>query len=268
MPQNKNITRTKNPHIKNIIQLRERKGRQKTGLMIVEGFREVLRAKEGSVTFREVYLCRDFFRYDGMEKLLEDIASLGIKPFETTKEVFSKISFGQRQEGILAVCQQPQWTLRDLKLKKNPLLVIMEGVEKPGNLGAVLRTCDGAGVDGLILCDAKTDRYNPNVVRASIGTVFCIPTIESSQEKTLAYLRKNQIKICAASPQAKTLYAQADLSVSLAIVIGSEERGLKDFWMENSDIQVKIPMRGKADSLNLSTTTAILVYEAIRQRTR
>ena len=145
-------------------------------------------------------------------------------------------------------------------------MVVVEGIEKPGNLGAVLRTCDGAGVDGLFVCDAALDIYNPNVVRSSIGTIFSVPVIQDSSGEILSFLKKNNLKICIASPQAKTLYTDVNFNIPLAVVVGSEQKGLSDFWKSRADVQAKIPMHGKADSLNVSATTAIFIYEALRQR--
>ena len=266
MPPNKKITSAVNVRVKSVLALRERKEREETGLMIVEGVREIARARTAGIVFKEIYLCPDFLSKDDGEKLIREIGPENVITFETTREVFKKISFGEREEGALAVCRQPKWALSDLKLSKNPFLVIVESVEKPGNLGAILRTCDGAGADGLILSDRLTDCFNPNVVRASLGTVFSVKVVESSNERALQFLKENGIKAWAASPEAKNIYTRVGWHMPLAIVLGNEQKGLSDFWMRNCDFIVKIPMRGLADSLNVSSTAAILIYEALRQR--
>lgn len=266
MPRAKIITSFQNPQIKKVIRLRDRKEREDTGLMIVEGAREVLRAKEAQINFQELYICRDFLSRFMDDALLKSVEHNVTAVFELSKDIFSKISFGERREGIIAVCPQPQWTLNDFKLSQDPLVVVVEGIEKPGNLGAVLRTCDGAGVDGLLVCDAALDIYNPNAVRSSIGTIFSVPVISNSSGEILSFLKKNNLKICIASPQAKTIYTNVNFNIPLAVVVGSEQKGLSDFWKNRADVQAKIPMRGKADSLNVSATTAIFIYEVIRQR--
>lgn len=266
MPQNKKITSTKNPQIKTIALLREKKTRDQTNSILVEGLREVLCAWAARLSFKELYLCPDLIGPKDKPMVDNMIRFSETKVTEVTERAFDKVAFGNRKEGIIAICQKPQRHLEDLKLSDRPFLVIVEKVEKPGNLGAILRTCDAAGVEGLILCDSQTDLFNPNVIRASMGTIFSVKVITASNDKALAFLRKNQVRICAATPQAKTLYTQTSLKDSLAIVVGNEEEGLSPFWLYNADVQVKIPMQGKADSLNVSASSAILIYEALRQR--
>ncbi len=266
MRPNKKISSLKNPQVKKIGLLRDKKTRHVSGTILVEGLREVLRAWEAKLPFQELYVCRELIGTKDNEVVQNIIRNLPIKLTETSKKVFEKIAFGDRREGIIAVCQKPQLTLNDLKLSDRPFLVVVEKIEKPGNLGAILRTCDAAGVDGLILCESKVDLYNPNVVRASVGCVFCVKVMETSNTEALAFLRKNQAVICAATPQAKTPYTQTTMKGPLAIAIGSEDEGLSPFWLQNADMQVKIPMLGKADSLNASASSAILIYEALRQR--
>lgn len=261
----KAITSLTNPQIKNVVALRDRKAREAGGLTIVEGVREINAALAAKVPVKEFYVCRDFFSGRGEEALLKQFSS-GTNTFEVPKAVFEKISYGDRQEGVLAVCAPKNYQLKDLKLKNDPLVVVLESVEKPGNLGAVLRSCDGAGVDALFLCGQVTDVYNPNVIRASIGTVFHIPVVVAENKEILEFLKKLKIRSVAAVVQAKNLYSQSDLKGGVAVVLGSEQDGLSDFWTKNSHVQVKVPMMGKADSLNVSTTAALLVYEVLRQR--
>jgi len=257
------ITSLTNPHIKHVVKLRNRKDRDGYGQTIVEGHREITRALEAGISIMELY-----FTADGKSEtrgIVQKMIKKETTVYETTKEVFSKISYGDHEEGVLAVVEPKSVELNRYQ-KVNPLFVVIEGVEKPGNLGAILRTCDGAGVDGVIICDTKTDIYNPNVIRASLGTVFTNKVLVASNEDTLEFLRSNKIKVCATRVQAETLYTKENLTGALAIVVGSEQDGLSSFWADNAQLQVKIPMKGKADSLNVSASAAILLYEAVRQR--
>jgi len=262
MPRDK-ITSLTNPHVKDLVRLRTASHRRDSGLTIVDGIREIVRALEAGVRFREVYVCEG---YDIPATCSRNLEASGARFYTTSKGVFAKMAYGEREEGILGVCAIPQRSLADLRLDGNALVVVIEQVEKPGNLGAILRTCDGAGVAGVLVCDSKTDLYNPNVIRASVGTVFTVNTVQCPSDEALRFLKSKGIKICAASPQAQTVYTRIDLTAAAAIVLGSEQEGLSDFWDKNADARVKIPMRGAADSLNVSTSAAILIYEALRQR--
>jgi len=261
------ITSLTNSKVKNIVALRDSKHRKKTGLTIVEGQREIARAKEAGVTFKEFYVCQELL--SAMKS--DDSAVTGnqdVSVYETTQSVFSKIAYGDRAEGVLAVCEPKLLTLTDLPSKANPLFVIVESVEKPGNLGAIVRTCDGAGVDGVIICDGKTDVFNPNVIRASLGTIFSQRIVVCSNEEALKFLKLNKVTICATLLKAKSIYTSERLTNALAVVVGSEQGGLTKFWDKHADLKVKIPMNGCADSLNVSATTAVLLYEIIRQRSQ
>jgi len=264
------ITSLTNTRIKNVVALRNSKRRKETGLTIVEGEREVARAIEAGIAIKEFYISPDGNSPTG-GRIQDDIAapsSHNVPVYETTKAVFSKISYGDRREGILAICEPRANSLDNFSAKKDSLFVIVESVEKPGNLGAILRTCDGAGVDGVIVCDGKTDIYNPNVIRSSLGTIFSVNVAVSSNDEALQFLRSNNITICATLPQAKTVYSQEKFTSAVAIVLGSEEGGLTEFWATQADLKVKIPMKGCADSLNVSASTAVLLYEIIRQRSQ
>ncbi|VAX36550.1 SpoU rRNA methylase family protein [hydrothermal vent metagenome] len=249
------ITSLVSPRIKNIVQLRKSRQRGVEGFTIVEGVREVERAFEAGVRMESVYFCGD------RPSFLNNVSI-----YETTKDIFSKISYGKKENGVLAVCQPKQYDLKDFKNTKNDFFVVVEGVEKPGNLGAILRTCDGVGVTGVIVCDQKTDVYNPNVIRASLGTIFSVKTVVVSVQEVIGFLKVNTVKICAAFPEAKMVYTKADLTGALAVVVGSEDQGLSTVWSEEADMSVRIPMKGKADSLNVSVSTGVLLYEAFRQR--
>lgn len=260
------ITSLTNPRIKDIVKLRDRKARQESGLTIVEGVREIQCAHAAGIQFKEIYLCRELLGLQPEKNLAGILSGNGVRVQETDRKVFEKISYGDRQDGILGLAQIQPAELSDIKVKSPALLVVVEQAEKPGNLGAILRTCDAAGVDALIVCDGQTDIYNPNVIRASLGTVFAVPVAQATNEATLAFLRQNKIMVCAATPSADAVYSKMDFKKSTAIAVGSEEEGLSPFWLKNADNKVKIFMRGKADSLNLSVSTAILVFEALRQR--
>jgi len=260
------ISSLTNPKIKNVVRLREHKHREKSGFTIVEGHREIDRAMEAGVGMKELYICPEFLEKHSKRDFVRRISSEDVEVTEVTKEVFIKISYGNRHDGALAVCESRQHSLFDITLSAHPLLVVVETVEKPGNLGAILRTCDGAGVDGVIICDHKTDIYNPNVIRASLGTIFSLKVVASTNDEAMHFLKEKNIKIYATMPDAKKDYTDVNLRDATAIVVGSEENGLSNFWDQHADQHVRIPMKGKADSLNVSATTAILLYEAVRQK--
>ena len=180
--------------------------------------------------------------------------------------MFLKISYRDRPGGLLGIAPQVHLSLLDLQLKKNPFLVIAESIEKPGNLGTILRSCDAAGVDAVIVCDPTTDIHNPNVVRSSVGTLFTLPVIEADSFETLAFLKERSISVVAATPHAKLEFTKTDLSGPVAIAVGTEQYGLSDQWMKEADISVKIPMFGVADSLNVASATTLMLYEVVRQR--
>ncbi len=183
-----------------------------------------------------------------------------------TRAVFEKISYRDNPDGWLGIFPVPKISLADLKLSASPLVIVAESVEKPGNLGAILRTADAAHVDALLVCDPRVDLWNPNVVRASRGAVFTVPTVEVDSSTALAWLKSNKMRVLAATPSAEVLYTDIDLKQPVAIAVGTEDEGLTDFWMQNADLKVKIPMMGKINSLNVSIATALITYEAVRQR--
>ncbi len=260
------ITSTQNVNIKNTIALREARRRKETGLTIIDGTREISRAFKAGLKLAQAFVCPKLFTDRGEAELLAQLTKAKIEIIEVNEAVFGKLGFGERQEGLLAVAAIPKRTLNELSLSKKPLVVIVEAVEKPGNLGAIMRTVDAVGADALIVCDQKTDIYNPNVIRASTGVVFNLPVVAASAQETLDFLRARKIKVCATLVEAKQDYTQADLSGAVAIVLGTEDQGLSDFWAKTADIKVNIPMRGVADSLNVSASAAIILYESLRQR--
>jgi TrmH family RNA methyltransferase len=255
------ITSFQNPWVKKVQALREAAERRAQGLTIIDGPREIKRAIKAGIGLEKI-----FYVEGQQHALLKELAAKKVEIIEVTDKIMEKLSYGERHEGLLALAKLPILTLKDLKLSAQPLLVILESLEKPGNLGAILRTCDGAGVEAVLVCDPKTDVYNPNVIRSSTGVVFSLPVVCEKQEKIFDFLKSKKIKTCAAQPAAAKLYTQADFKGSWAIVLGSEDKGLTDFWLKQADVTVKIPMKGSADSLNVSISAAIILYEALRQR--
>lgn len=259
------ITSLQNQRVKQVIALRERRERKRTGLMLVEGYEELSLANASGVPLQTLFYCRDLFPAGQQRRLLDQLRH--IEQIEVSDKVFEKIAYRENPDGWLALCPAPRLTPAELTLKPDPLLVVAERVEKPGNLGAILRTADAAGVDAVISCDPGTDWGNPNVVRSSKGALFSVPVAEGDATATLSWLKAQQIQIVAATPQAEQLYTQVDLRGAIAIAVGTEKHGLTDQWLAQADIAVKIPMFGQVNSLNVATATALLIYEAVRQRT-
>jgi TrmH family RNA methyltransferase len=256
------ITSLQNPRIKQLVALRERKERERTGLMLVEGHDELTTALNSGAKPNEVYCCTALFR--GKPPLLNLIPEQ--KRIEVNTRVFEKIAYRNNPDGLLATFPIPNKTLDEIQLQDNPFIIISEGVEKPGNLGAMLRTADAAGIDALISCDPLADWGNPNVVRASKGALFTVQIADASSAETLDWLRKHELQIIAAAPDADKRYTETDFTRSTAIVVGTEHEGLTEAWMSAADDIVQIPMVGKVNSLNVSIATALLIYEGVRQR--
>lgn len=260
------ITSKQNPRIKGLLNLRKRRHRDETGLFLIEGYREVSRAVSKGVKLHELYFSSAWFLGDNEPKLIEQAKKSGAKVQELSKEVFEKCSYRDRPDGLLAVAQQWKRQLKDLQLSKNPFVLVVEAIEKPGNLGTILRSADGAGVDAVIICDSVTDIFNPNVVRSSTGVLFSVPVVVSDSKAVYEWLHKNKVKIVATTPDTQNIYTKTDLRSRVAILMGSEQYGLSDFWLKNSDTNVRIPMQGLADSLNVAMATGLLAYEVLRQR--
>lgn len=257
------ITSPQNQKIKDVVKLRDRRSRDSSDLFLIEGYREILRAVEGGVQLDSLFFCPQLFLGSNEKSLIERIEA---SHYQCVENVFRKISYRDRPDGLLAVAKQKHLQLEELVLKENPFLVIAEAIEKPGNLGTILRSCDAVGIDALIVSDRCTDIYNPNVVRASVGTLFTVPVVEAEGKEILPWLKAKGISIVAATPHAKINYTDAPLAGGIAIAVGTEQYGLSPLWMEQADIQVSLPMRGAADSLNVATATTVLLYEALRQR--
>jgi len=258
------IKSLQNARVKEAVKLRERRTRDQTGKFLIEGYRELLRASEAGVKIDVLFICPELFLGENEPELIQSLQAS--QEFTCSPEVFRKMSYRDRPDGLLAVAPQRHLSLSDISFKFAPFIVIAEAIEKPGNLGTILRTCDAVGADALLVCDRCTDIHNPNVVRASVGTLFTVPVIEVENEDAAQWLEKNHIFVLAATPNAAKLYTETDLSGSIAIAFGTEQYGLSDFWLKRAQHQVRIPMKGHADSLNVAMSTGVLLYEVLRQR--
>jgi TrmH family RNA methyltransferase len=265
-PPPEKISSLQNPRVKQLVRLRDRRPRDEDGVFLVEGYRQIRRALEKQVVLSELYFSPDWFLGENEPALIQQAEAAGAQLFELSKDAFAKVAYRERPDGLLAVAPQWQRTLDDLTLKAQPFLLVVEAIEKPGNLGTILRSADAAGVDAVIVCDPVTDIFNPNVVRSSTGVLFSVPVVIAGSEPVRAWLREKRIHAVATTPSATALYTETDLCGALAIVMGSEQYGLSDFWLKESDAQVRIPMAGQADSLNVAMATIITLFEAVRQR--
>jgi RNA methyltransferase, TrmH family len=256
------ITSTQNPKVKSLLALEKPRERRKQQLFIVEGKKEIGYALDAGYKIGNIFFCDEIVTEAELAELsLQDKLLIPV-----SKEVFDKIAIRESTGGMIAVAEQKTHRLAEIKLKKNPLLLILEGVEKPGNLGAVLRTADAAGVDAVIICDPQTDFYNPNVIRSSVGCVFTNQLAAATSEETIAWLKENNIAIFCTYLKAAKPYHQTDFTKPSAIVMGTEATGLSDVWVKNSSANIIIPMRGEIDSMNVSNAAAVVVFEALRQR--
>ncbi len=233
---------------------------------MIDGVRELSRAINAGVVLHEVFVCPELSLGDEAQRLLQILPGSGGQRMDVTEAVFARLAFGQRAEGVVGVAVLPQRRLEDLVLPANPLVAMLEGVEKPGNIGAVLRSADGAGVSALVVADPRTDLFNPNVIRASLGTIFSLPVAAAAPGEVLAWLRVRGLQILAARVEGAVSYMQVDYRPPTAIVLGSEAQGLTSRWGGDDVRAIYLPMRGVADSLNISTAAAVLFYEALRQR--
>jgi RNA methyltransferase, TrmH family len=253
------ITSLQNPRVKQIVKLRDdKKQRQQDGLMLVEGYDEIFLALEAGHMPQTVLRAPDLNR--------RQMQDTGAETLTVSPAVFEKMSQRENPDGWLAVFPISRVSLEDLKLGISPLIIVAEAIEKPGNLGAILRTADAARVDAVLVCDPRVDAYSPNVVRASRGTIFTVPVVETKSSQALLYLQQRGIQTLAATPSAEVEYTRLDLRGPLAVAVGTEDQGLSNLWMDHADTRVKIPLLGKVNSLNVSIATALIVYEVMRQR--
>lgn len=252
-----------NPRIKQAAALRDRHGRERQGRIIIDGARELRLAIESGVRVHEAYVDEDHPDRARTVALLDEH---GIEPIWVSKRVAEKLAYGDRVEAVVAVAQTPRRTLADLRLPAEPLVAVLESVEKPGNLGAIARSADASGVSAIVVADPATDVYNPNAIRASLGTIFSVAVGTTTAEEALVWLRTHSLAIYAARVSTGVACWDAPLSRGCAIVLGSESRGLSATWEAEDVRPIQLPMLGRADSLNVSVTAAVLFYEALRQR--
>ena len=281
------ITSAQNPKIKNLLLLQEKsKARKEQGLFVVEGRRELEHCIEAGYTVRTLFVCPEvagvsaafdsagnyFSGWDPKNQfpatsLFHHLTRAEAPSvIEIPEQLYRKVAYREGTEGIIAEVECKSLTLEELQLPENPLVVVLESVEKPGNLGAVLRSADAAGADAVLICDPLTDLYNPNLIRASIGAVFTVPTVAVSSREAIGFLKAKGIQILTAQLQDSSLYYDVDMRRGTALVMGTEATGLTQAWRQAADAHIRIPMLGRLDSLNVSVSTAILLFEAVRQR--
>ena len=286
------ITSAQNPKIKNLLLLQEKsKARREQGLFVVEGRRELEHCLEAGFRVRTVFVCPEVAGADSFASLemtkgaslettkgasLETTVSCHSEEAEGRREnlhiveipeaLYRKVAYREGTEGVLAEVEVRERRLEDLALSEHPLVMVLESVEKPGNLGAVLRSADAARADAVVVCDPLTDLWNPNLIRASIGAVFTVPTVCASSAETIDWLKSRGIRILTAQLQDSSWYYDTDMTGGTALVMGTESTGLTDVWRRAADAHIRIPMLGRLDSLNVSVSAAILLFEAVRQR--
>ena len=265
MPSQPDVSSRQNPRFKAALALRDVRERRDRRRILVDGAREIGRALDAGVPLIEAWVAPDRVRSEVARALLPRLAASG-ELIETTAELLARLAYGERDEGVVAMLEMPATGIDGLRLPASPLVAVVEGVEKPGNLGALLRSADGAGVDAVIVADAISDLWNPNAIRASLGTIFSLPLASCTAAEALAYLQTRGLSILAARVEGETEYDAADLTRPLALVVGAETSGLSTVWSGAGVTAVSIPMLGLADSLNVSASAAVLFYEARRQR--
>ena len=257
-----------NPRIKAAARLRDRRTREELGLTLIDGARELRRALDAGVEVVEAFVHEPALAGADARVALDRLRASGVPLHSTTEPAFAKVAFGARADGLVAVVRPPALDLAALRLPPNPLVIVVEGVEKPGNVGAILRTADGAGADAVIAASPRTDLWNPNVIRASAGTAFSVGLAAGPSSLVVGWLRERGVRIVAARVDGALPYTDADLTGPLAVVLGSEAEGLTRTWAGEDVTAVHLPMHGVGDSLNVSVTAAVILYEARRQRDR
>ena len=260
------ITSTQNAKVKHVVALQQKSAqRRKEGLFVVEGRRELMHCLEAGYEIAECFVLDKLADLADLAPL-GSLESLGSLVSLVSPQVYEKMAYRGSTEGVIAVVRERQRSLDDLQLSASPLIIVLERVEKPGNLGAVLRSADAAKADAVIICDPLTDLYNPNLIRSSIGAIFCVPCVACSSEDCIAFLKARGIQILTAQLQDSSLYYDTDMLRGTAIVMGTESTGLTEVWRQAADAHIRIPMLGQLDSLNVSVSAAILLFEAVRQR--
>lgn len=260
------ITSAQNPKIKKLLLLEQKSSeRRKDGLFVVEGQRELLHCLEAGLQIDSVFYCPELMPGGEFPDIVDRLPET-VKRFEVPPIIYNKVAYRGSTEGVIAEVKVPNRSLSDLKLSAKPLVIVLEAVEKPGNLGAILRSADAAQADAVIVCDPQTDLYNPNLIRSSLGAIFSVQTAACTSQECIDFLKSKDIKILTAQLQDSKLYYDTDMTCGTAIVMGTESTGLTDIWRKAADAHIRIPMLGKMDSLNVSVSAAILVFEAVRQR--
>jgi TrmH family RNA methyltransferase len=263
------LTSPHNPHVKDALKLEKRSERVRRRLTRVEGAQEVRRALAAGIVPVEAFICPEIVAEKGMGDVVETLERLDAQRrthlYTVTSAVFARLAMREESGGVVLIIPFLDTRLARLPQRECPFFAVIDRPEKPGNLGAILRTADAAGVDGVIVCGG-VDVHNPNVVRASLGTLFTVPVAEATAQEAIAWLKSRGIRLIATAPKAHTLYTAVDMTGPVAIVMGSEAEGLSQEWLSAADVQAVIPMAGQADSLNLATATALMLYEVVRQR--
>src|SRR5574343_1177159 len=253
------ITSPQNPKVKNLLKLIEKSSeRRAQNLIVVEGKREFGLSISAGMEIEQLFFC------DALGANANELTAH--QYFEISKEVFAKLAYREKSDGYIGLLKPKYFSLETLPLTSNPFLIVLEAVEKPGNLGAIMRTADAANIDAVIICDQRNDIYNPNAIRSSVGCIFTVPIVVSTNEEVKAWLDEKNINHYAAALTATKFYTDINFKESSAVIMGTEATGLSEFWLNNSTSQIKIPMEGKIDSLNVSISTAVLTFEAKRQR--
>lgn len=256
------ITSAQNPKIKNIVALEKASERRMQNRFIIEGLKELALAVQGGYNINTVFFCPEIVDLTALKSIISNEQLL----IPVQQNVFNKIAYRESTGGVIVLAEQKQHRLDLLKLSLNPLILVLEAVEKPGNLGAVLRTADAAGIDAVIICDPKVDFYNPNVIRSSVGCIFTNAVASASSDETIEWLKKKKVSILCTYLKASKPYHKIDYTRSSAIIMGTESTGLSQTWISNADENIIIPMQGKIDSMNVSTAAAVIIFEASRQR--
>lgn len=260
------ITSNQNALVKSIVRLRERRERDSSGRFLIEGFRDLSRAVGTKVEFETLVICPSLYLGSNEDQLVGAIAASGARVVEFAEAPFRKVSYRDRPEGLLGVARRFDTDLDSLEEpEQDSLYLVVEAIEKPGNLGTMLRTADAVGASAVIVCDPTTDPFNPNVVRASTGVLFTMPLAVSSSSAALQWLRDQGVRTAATTPETSLSIWEADLRPPVAIVIGAEQYGLSDLWLQHADMKVRIPMRGRADSLNAAMAAGVALFEARRR---
>jgi TrmH family RNA methyltransferase len=262
------ITSRQNTRVKEAAKLRSARQRTRQSRFLIDGAREIVRALDSNIEIAEAFICPKLCTLEDAHTAISQLKSSDALVADVTPEVFEKLAFGERNDGIVVVAKTPNRDLSQLDLPPKPLVAVLEGLEKPGNVGAILRTADGAGFDAVIVADGNTDLFNPNTIRASLGTIFANQVYSATNEETFAKLQELQLPIYAARPDANQNYTTVDYQNGATVLLGNEAQGLSSFWNQKEVSPVHLPMHGIADSLNVSVTAAILFYEANRQRSQ